>query len=115
MILHMWLCLSSLEEIIMFGIICRVAHKYIFYCKRALFCSSFPIHVQSVTLSTKTKLYNWSVGIEDKSFAGMCSLYATHTEQKQKQSKGKKKGKKMIAFRLDSLVSGVLFQFEMHI
>jgi len=40
----------------------------------------------------------------------MCSsLCATHTEQKQK--KEKKKG--MTVFSLDSLVSGVLFQFEM--
>lgn len=41
----------------------------------------------------------------------MCSsLYATHTEQKQRKKTQKTS---MTVFSLDSLVSGVLFQFEM--
>lgn len=40
----------------------------------------------NLSLSTKTKLYNSSVGIQEKCFLGVCSsLYATHTEQKQKK------------------------------
>lgn len=42
----------------------------------------------NLSLSTKTKLYNWSVGIQEKCFLGVCSsLYATYTEQKQKKIK----------------------------
>lgn len=64
----------------------------------------------NLSLSTKTKLYNWSVGIQEKCFLGVCSsLYATHTEQKQK----KNQKTSITVFSLDSLVSGVLFQFEM--
>lgn len=49
--------------------------------------------------------------MQDKCFLGMCSsLYATHTEQRQK-----KKRENMTVFSLDSLVSRVLFQFEMRV
>lgn len=66
----------------------------------------------NLSLSTKTTICNWSVGIQEKCFLGMCSsLYATHTEQKQK--KKPKKTMSMTVFSLDSLVSGVLFHFEM--
>lgn len=74
-------------------------------CSVLLFLSMY-----NLSLSTKTKLYNWSLGIQDKCFVGMCSsLCATHTEQKQREKKS------MTVFSLDSLVSGVLFQFEMQI
>lgn len=69
----------------------------------------------NLSLSTKTKLCNWFVGIQEKCFLGMCSsLYATHTEQKQKKNQKKhlQKTMSMTVFSLDSLVSGVLFQFE---
>ena len=53
------------------------------------FCSVLLLlSMYNLSLSTKTKLYNWSVGIQDKCFVGMCSsLYATHTEKKQKGKK----------------------------
>lgn len=54
-------------------------------CSVLLFLSNY-----NLSLSTKTKLYNWSVGIQDECFVGMCSsLSATHTERKQKQKNQK--------------------------
>lgn len=66
----------------------------------------------NLSLSTKTKLYNRSVQIQEKCFLGVCSsLYATHTEKKQRKKESQKTS--MTVFSLDSLVSGVLSQFEM--
>lgn len=75
-------------------------------CSLLLFLSMY-----KPSLSTKTKLYNWSFGIQDKCFFFLACVLPSMPPTLRK----KKKKESVTVFSLDSLVSGVLFQLEIQI
>lgn len=106
--------LLFLDKVVMFGIVCRVDHQYISYCKRVLFCYDFPIHVQYVTfyrnkaiqlvLWNSRYMFGWHV---------FFPLWHQHRAKEKKKKKSKTPHRTL--FNLDSLLYGVLFQFEVQI